>query len=380
MYFVIKLFAPMIARYLLFAFFLLSRLYCLSQDTLTRAPIKYYGSEYFLIEGTAIPASQKESLYDRLPASYKEKVRPPVWDLSKSSAGITVRFRTSSTSIHVKWEVLNNTTMNHMAATGIKGIDLYCRYNGAWQYVNTARPVGKESEANLVNGMTGEMREYKLFLPLYDGVVNLEVGIDSAAAIEKPGPVTGKPILFYGTSITQGGCASRPGMAHTSIISRKLDRTCINFGFSGNGRMEAPIAELMAGTDVLMYVIDCIPNMTLEHINTNTIPLVDIIRAQRSAPIVFVEGTIFEKSFLDGRLNRELHEKNAALKKQYQKLLANGYRDIYYIESEGALGVDHESTVDGVHFTDLGFMRFADFLIAKFAALHLVNDKPAGSK
>ncbi len=148
--------------------------------------IVYYGKAHFLLEGTTIADSAKARYYDRLPVAYQESVRPAVWELSKSSAGLSVRFRSNTTRIHVKWSVLNDNTMNHMAETGIKGIDLYCRNDGAWQYVNTARPTGVANEALLVSHTDRKMREYRMFLPLYDGVTDLEVGIDTASVIEKP--------------------------------------------------------------------------------------------------------------------------------------------------------------------------------------------------
>jgi hypothetical protein len=212
--------------------------------------IQYHSAESFLIEGTDVADSLKEGLYDRLPFSYKDSVRTPVWDLSKSSAGLSIRFLSNSTRLKVKWEVLNDFKMNHMAESGIKGLDLYCRIGGQWQFINTARPSGKKSEVLLSEHMKPVTREYRMFLPLYDGLTSLAIGIDSAAAITKPLKSSRRPIVFYGTSITQGGCASRPGMAYTNIISRKLDVDCINFGFSGNGRMERPIVELMAATEI----------------------------------------------------------------------------------------------------------------------------------
>jgi len=257
--------------------------------------VKFYGKEFFILEGTAIPDSLKENRYDRLPLSYKEHVRPPVWNLSKSSAGLSIRFITNSSSINVKWEVLNDVKMNHMAETGIKGIDLYCRSGKNWQYVNTARPTGKLNEYSLVENMPVEDREFKMYLPLYDGLLNLAVGVDSRSDIRKPAKSIQKPIVFYGTSITQGGCASRPGMVYSNIISRKLDVDCINYGFSGNGRMEAPVAEVMAGIDASFYVIDCVPNMSAEEIHNNMIPLVDILREKNPViPIVFVESIYFQ--------------------------------------------------------------------------------------
>ena len=335
---------------------------------------KYYNKEYFLIEGTTFTDSVKENTYDRFPISYKNKVRNPVWSLSKSSAGISVRFLSNSSAINVKWELLNDAKMNHMAETGIKGIDLYCKVDNNWQYVNTARPAGKENVFLLINNMPVKMREYKMYLPLYDGVTKLEIGIDSLSKIEKPVRSNQKPIVFYGTSITQGGCASRPGMAHTNIISRKLNVECLNFGFSGNGRMEKPVVELISGIDASCYVIDGTGNMSPREVHENAIPLVEIIRSKHPAtPIVFVECTLFEKAFFEDTTRSTINAKNLALKTEYEKMRKMGFRDIYYIDNKGALGSDHEATVDGVHFTDLGFLRFADFLISKFDQFKLTK-------
>jgi hypothetical protein len=333
----------------------------------------YFGRDYFLLEGTDIADSLKESPYDRLPMAYKEKVRKPVWDLSKASAGMSIRFYSNSTSISVKWTVLNNTKMNHKAETGIKGIDLYFNNAGTWQYLNTARPQGRDSESLLINNMTGEMREYKMYLPLYDGLVNIEVGIDANSVIEKPLKNNRKPIIFYSTSITQGGCASRPGMVHTNIISRKLNTDCINFGFSGNGRMEEPIASLIAASDPAFYVIECLPNMNAEQVTERTIPLVKIIREQHpETPIVFVEKFIYAQSILNNELDENIKNLNEALKTEYAKMIDVGMEHLYYVDSKNATGNDNEGTVDGVHFTDLGFIRYADFLIEKFTYFNLI--------
>ena len=337
-------------------------------------PIEYYGRESFLIEGTVIPDSLKESPYDRLPISYKSIVRDPVWDISKASAGISVRFNTNSSLIKLKWKVLNDLTMNHMAATGIKGIDLYFNNSGLWQYIGTGRPFGEENDQLVISNMSSEMRQYKLYLPLYDGIEELQVGIDSISVMEKPKKVSNKPIVFYGTSITQGGCASRPGMAHTNIISRKLGIECINFGFSGNGRMEAEIATLIADIDAYFYVIECMANVTKEQIKQNTIPLVNIIRDKHpTTPILFVENIMYESGYLDPSVNDELKEEDKELKHQYNIMVHNGIQNVFYIESKGAIGNDHEGTVDGVHFTDLGFLRYADYLINYFKKLELID-------
>ena len=184
-----------------------------------------------------------------------------------------------------------------------------------------------------------------------------------------------KPIIFYGTSITQGGCATRPGMAHTNIISRNLDIDVVNFGFSGNGRMEQPIAELISEKEPLFYVIECMPNMiSAENISKATIPLVNTIKKKNpDTPIIFVDHFDFSFSVLDNHVMRDINSMNRALKTEFDKMVDDGYENIFYLESKNALGSDYEGTVDGVHFTDLGFIRYADFLMKKFKELKLID-------
>ncbi len=150
-------------------------------------------------------------------------------------------------------------------------------------------------------------------------------------------------------------------MAHTNIISRKLGINCINYGFSGNGRMESEIATLIADIDAYFYVIECMANVTIDQIKQNTIPLVNIIRDKRPrTPILFVENIMFESGYLDTSI-------------KYNIMVHNGIENLFYIEGEGAIGNDHEGTVDGVHFTDLGFLRYADYLITQFKQIGLVE-------
>ena len=335
---------------------------------------KFYGKEHFLIEGTIVPNHLKESPYDRLPASYKEIVRTPVWDLSKSSAGISIRFSTNTSNLKIKWEVLNNFSMDHMPDTGIKGVDLYFRNGQKWQYLNTGRPQGLINKYTLIENMNKEMREFKIFLPLYDGVKNIEIGIDSSSIITKPTKSKRKPIIFYGTSITQGGCASRPGMAHTNIISRKLDVDVVNFGFSGNGRMEQPIAEIISSVEPSLYIIECMPNMVKpEFIIERTIPLVNTLREKNpNTPIIFVDLFKSPITLLNSKAKSENEAMDNALKVEFNEMIENGYKNIYLIETLKLADSDHEGTVDSIHFTDLGFLRYADFLISQFRTLGLL--------
>lgn len=335
---------------------------------------EFYGKEYFLIEGTIVEDHLKESPYDRLPISYKELVRTPVWNLSKSSAGISIRFWTNTSNLKVKWEVMNDFSMDHMPDTGIKGVDLYFRNGQKWQYINTGRPQGFFNEYTMIENMDEVMREFKIFLPLYDGVKNIEIGIDSKSSIKKPSKNSKQPIIFYGTSITQGGCASRPGMVHTNIISRQLDTDVYNFGFSGNCRMEQPIAELISSVEPSLYIIECMPNMIKpELIFERTIPLVKTIQEKNpDTPIVFVDLFKSPITLLNNKIRSENEAMDDALKAEYNKMIENDFKNIFFIETPELTDSDHEGTVDAIHFTDLGFQRYADFLIEQLKELKIL--------
>jgi len=253
--------------------------------------------------------------------------------------------------------------MNHFAPTGIKGLDLYCLHNGHWQFVDSGRPTGKVSQTVIINHMDGNEREYMLYLPLYDGLKKLEIGIDPKAAIGDPlvdSPKRDKPVVFYGTSITQGGCASRTGMSYTNQLSRMLDRQTINLGFSGNGRLDLEIADAMADINASCFVIDCLPNVTLEQMNEKYIPFLEIIRKKKpDVPILLVENIYYPPMYFDQKTFETITEENEALKNIYRIQKKGGDRNIFYMDAKNLIGNDSESTVDGVHLTDLGFFRMS---------------------
>lgn len=327
----------------------------------------YHDASEFPLSGKI--SNDTETRYERLPAKLKDVSRPPVWGLGKNTAGLAVRFRSDSRQIAVKWEVLTDRKMNHMAPTGTKGLDLYCLENGAWTYVNTAIPTGKTSEATIISNMERKERELMLYLPLYDGVISIEIGIDSSAFIGQPKinlPEQSKPVVAYGTSILQGGCASRPGMAHTNILSRKLNREVINLGFSGNGQLDYEIAELMAECDASLYILDFMPNVSVAQINDRTEKFFRILRNKRpNTPIVFIENPMYPRAKYDQKVQKTVREKNEALHAVFNELKAKKEKNIWLIPSAGMIGTDGEGTVDGTHFTDLGFMRYAEYLYPK---------------
>lgn len=304
--------------------------------------------------------------YHRFPARAEGVVPPRVWGLGHNSAGIAVRFVSDAPSIHAKWTLRSeNLDMPHMPATGVSGLDLYVRLSdGTWHWLANGRPNRVSNQQCLAEGIPEGGHEYMLYLPLYNDPAALEIGVPEGTRLER-GPERperkAKPIVFWGTSILQGGCASRPGMAYPSIIGRRMDWHTMNFGFSGNGRMDPPVTELLAGIDAAAYVIDCCPNMQPGEVSERTAPLVRTLRKARpKAPIVLVENVQYQEGAFLPASRAAYVNKNKALRTEYDKLRAEAITDLHYIPCDDLFGHDGEATVDGTHATDLGFLRIAD--------------------
>jgi hypothetical protein len=218
--------------------------------------------------------------------------------------------------------------------------------------------------------LDGQLRTYRLYLPLFNDVESIEIGVPAGAAFTRVAPQTTPPIVVYGTSIVHGGCASRPGMCHTSIIGRRLDYPVINLGFSGSAKMELAIAELLTEIDASIYVVDCLPNMDAALVAERALPFLRTLRQARpTTPIILVEDRTFTNAWaVPSRAAHHLASRTA-LRQTYETLLADGITGLTYVPGEHLLGDDDEGTVDGSHPTDLGFLRQADVLTPIIASL-----------
>ncbi len=239
-----------------------------------------------------------------------------MWGLSQHSAGLCVRFVTDAANIQARWTVTSDRlAMPHMPATGVSGLDLYVKVDGRWRWLAVGQPRQAPDQHGPIGRATcrRSSREYLLYLPLYNGVSSVEIGMPAGAKLAVAPPRgRSKPIVFYGTSITQGGCASRPGMVHTAILGRRLDCPVINLGFSGNGKMEPEMAALLAELDPAVYVLDCLPNLTPAETAERVEPFVQTLRKARpQTPIVLVEDRNYTNAFLVAS-RRERNEGNHA--------------------------------------------------------------------
>jgi lysophospholipase L1-like esterase len=312
------------------------------------------------VEGRAF--DDTENYFDRLPARAKGVVREEVWNLSRHSTGMAAYFETDAPDIAVRYGVLNAAlAMPHMPATGVSGLDLYAMTDRGWRWVATHSPRSQTMDAKLVARLAPGKRAYHINLPLYNGVTSMEVGVPKGAVFTPTPPRKDKPVLFYGTSITQGGCASRPGMCFTSILRRRLNRPVLNFGFSGNGKTEIEVGRFLAELDPAVFVLDTLAITGADILRERMEALVKLIREKRlSTPILMLDERTIETAPLVPTIASAHRKKSEALKQAYDNLVAAGVKELHVRKGDDVLGNDGEGTVDGSHPTDLGMMRYAD--------------------
>lgn len=310
--------------------------------------------------------------FSRLPGSLQGVSRDPVWGLGRNSAGVYVKFASDAGYFSLKWTPTFFKTMQNMAPIGTRGLALYVYDKGEWVYAGAPKvgmnPKERENQGVVsCNKLEGQMREYLVYLSLYDGVKSLEIGVKPGKTVkpsEFDSPKAGKPVIVYGTSILQGASASHPGMAGTNILSRMLDREVINLGFSGNALLDYEIAQLMADyPDPGVYVMDNIPNGSAALTHEKLAGFVKILRdSHPDTPIVFVEGPMYPGARFDNNREKFCVDKNAALHEEFDKMKKSGMKGIYMVSSEKMLLDDNVGTIEGTHFTDIGFTQWAECL------------------
>ncbi len=319
------------------------------------------------LDGQGWPKEVK-NFYDRFPARAEQTVRKEVWNLSQDAAGLALHFRSDADEIVVKYAVGGNVQMPHMPATGVSGIDMYVRNSdGKWLWC-AGRYTFSDTITYRFNNLTSKDKynngfEYTMYLPLYNNVKWLTVTVPTESAFTPLPPRKEKPIVVYGTSIAQGGCASRPGLGWTSILSRKLDRRIINLAFSGNGRMEKEVVSLIAELDPSLYILDCLPNLTgfdSTEVKKRIAESVRDLQSKRpGVPILLTEHDSYTDEEMYAGKKKSYQVVNRALRLVFDSLSARGVKGIYLLTKD-EINQDIETMVDGTHPNDIGMMRYAD--------------------
>ena len=350
---------------LLTCFFSLAGEAILAQRSTTEQTqaVVWHDVQQWGIEGKGWSAT--EGFFDRFPSYAKAKVPLPVWNLSLQSAGLSVRFETNAQEIWVRYSLRSKQmALPHMPATGVSGIDLYADdVDGQLRWLACTKPVKQTDSVKLITGLSATKNRYVAYLPLYNGLKSLEIGVPKNDAIEFAGipPRQSRPIVFYGTSITQGACASRPGMAYPALLGRRLGVPTLNLGFSGNGKMELAVAEVLGEIDASLFVVDCLPNMTADLVSERAIPFLRKLHELRpKTPILLVEDRTYSNSWAIESKRKRHESARSALRTAVAELQDLPPGLLILAKGDEILGPD--STTDGSHPSDLGFVEYANYL------------------
>lgn len=304
--------------------------------------------------------------YGRLPSSSAAIVGTDMWHESRDSAGLRVRFVTSGGYIKARWTLQKQyqLALPEMPAAGVSGLDLYARDEGKWFWVASGIPTtGFLNEVTMVSGLDYGAREFMLYLPVHNGVRSVEVGLPKGSTfLPAPDRYSARPpIVFFGSGIVQGRNVFRAGMAYPSIIGRYLDWPVVNLGFATAGRIETEIADLLSEINASVFVVDTLPNLTLEQVRDQMEPFLETLRTKHpQTPIVLVENIQYPNASFIEALHTQANEGNALLRDIYNTRETEGDKKLYYIPASRLLGIDGEDTVDGRHVSDLGSMRIAE--------------------
>ena len=306
------------------------------------APFHIYGVSY------------ENGKFRRLPEKVAKTVSDGVFSLHTHTAGGRVRFKTDSLYVAIYAKMSDVGKMPHFALTGSAGFDLYANND----YISTfVVPFNiNDGYESIIYFQSREMREITINFPLYSSVKELFIGIQDQSEFCAPQPYgREKPIVYYGSSITQGGCASRPGMSYESIVSRRINADYINLGFSGSAKGEDEIAEYISNLEMSCFVYDYDHNSpTVEHLrNTHEKMFKRIRQNNRDLPIVIMSRPKFH-------LTNEEELRLNVIRKTFHNAVENGDKNVYLIEGVKLMEMaGNDGTVDNCHPTDFGFASMA---------------------
>ncbi|MFC5402622.1 SGNH/GDSL hydrolase family protein [Cohnella soli] len=318
---------------------------------------------------TGLPWLEQDGVYRRLPVRPNHPLRPEVDRLANFTTGVQVRFRTDSPKLFVRVGLADKAVMYQMPATGQCGVDCYIGELGDQRYVNTARfdMAATEYESVLYDAFPRQMRDITLNLPLYQGVKELWIGVTAGSELKEfPDFPSTRKVLVYGTSITHGACASRPGMAYPNILSRSLPIEFVSFGFSGNAQGEPELAHLLAQVDdPALLILDYEANVpSMQRLRDSLPEFIGIYRERHpGVPILVVSQIRMAREAFDEGARNGREERKQIQRATVERLIEAGDANLHFFDGSDLLGADYQDcTADGIHPSDLGYSRIAKSL------------------
>lgn len=330
--------------------------------------IKWHNAADFTIIGKPIPTSKP---FTRIDGSVYKFNNKTIDRYAGYSTGLAVLFETDSPIIKARWTIGGGNSGANMAAIGQKGLDLYIMKGGKWVFAGVGSPDMKKApfskhEGTIVTDMTEDAKQCLLYLPLFDCVESLEIGVESGSVIKAIDNPFRHNIIVHGSSITHGASASRPGMTYAARFGRDNGLYTLNLGFSGMCKLQKEYAYYLADIkDVDAFIFDTFSNPQADVINENFDQFVDIVRAAHpNVPMIFLQTE--RRETRNFNTNREASEaaKQAAAEAVVKRRMKTD-KNIYFLPSDDFLGKEHNATADGTHPTDLGFTYMLDSITPK---------------
>ena len=326
--------------------------------------IVFYNAEEKPFDLYGIKKDSAAGKFTRMPLDVAKEVNEGVYTLCSNTSGGRIRFRTDSPYIAIKCKIPVIELSSNMAISGTTGFDLYScengRYTLEWVFIpDTDENQGYESIKYFTKK---KIREFTLNFPLYNDVNDLLIGIEKGSLLECGDKYSDiNPVLFYGSSITQGGCASRPGNAYPAILSREYNFDFINLGFSGSAFGEERIAEYIASLDISCFVMDYDHNaVDAEFLEKTHYKMYEIVRQKNpDLPIILMSMPHCVYAF-EGTLQK----RKEIIKQTYEKALSEGDKNIYFVDESESFNIfgGDIATTDLIHPNDLGFACMAESL------------------
>jgi lysophospholipase L1-like esterase len=301
-------------------------------------------------------------------------VRYDVKVLSRFSSGVFLSFFTDSPDISIRLRVSDASPMIHMPATGMAGAELFIRTLGRWHPAAVAKPDPAEVhfQRPLLEGASPLMRECRIYLPLYKQTEEVALGIRAGFEVRPaPVPIGQRPIVFYGTSITQGGCANTAGSDYVSTVGRLLDAEVLNLGFSGNGRGEPEVGKLIREVNARLFVLDFLANVEEGTLAKTLHSFIEVLREKSpTTPIVIMSCPAFDQTLWNPRRRDEADRKRDIAMRIYLDLKSTGDARLFFIDGNGLLPAGLSGAfVDGTHPTSHGFAIMAERLLPQLQAI-----------
>lgn len=302
----------------------------------------------------------------RFPDSLQKDLRERLWKLSENTAGLYLKFKSDAPFIQVTYKPNGVLSFPHMPSTGVSGLDLYIKNQKDFMWVRGNYSFKDQVQYTYAQmEPTDRVREFWLYLPLFQSIEDFQIGVPKGYSLtpilETP---TQNPIIIYGTSIAQGACASRAGMAWTNILGRTLSPTVVNLGFSGNGRLETAVIDYISNFDASVFVLDCMANFTSgqglnpEAARTRlTTAIIKLKQKHPNTPILLVEHA----GYSDGEIQKERYitysRLNQVTKEVYTQMKVS-YNGLYLLTKQ-QIGLTADSFVDGTHPNDYGMLQYS---------------------